>query len=175
MMSNTIGTGNSAPIKPATSSYAFFQSEQYSKHKHEFVGMSLGQSGAEISRRWQSLDERDRVRFDGMAATDRVRFKRECEARDEEIAAQQAANRAARFAEPASQSYMRERAAPEPKKERKMPKEEDMSEERLEARRLAKEKRDQIKAARLEAEAESSRQKESIAAAAAAMARKRCV
>ena len=61
----------------------------------------------------------------------------------------------------------------EPKKERKVTRVEDMSEERLEARRLAKAKRDAQKSTRIAAEAESDRQKNSIAAAAAAMARKR--
>lgn len=174
-MSVTGGAGSSAPIKAATSAYGFFQSEQYSNHKHEFAGMKVGQAGAEISRRWHSLDERGRARYDEMAANDRARFERECDARDEEVAARQAANREARYGEPASQGYMRQRAPPEPKKERKVTREEDMSEERLEARRRLKEKREQDKAARLEAEAEGSRQRDHIAAAASAMARKRFV
>ncbi|CAM9364785.1 unnamed protein product [Ectocarpus fasciculatus] len=151
----------------------FFQADQYSNHKDEFAGLALGQQGAEISRRWRELPAEERSKFDALAAEDRKRYQAESEARDAEVAARQEANRAARNADPASSTYMRERAAVEPKKERKVTREEDMSEERLEARRLAKEKRAQQKAARLAAEAESERQKSSIAAAAAATARKR--
>lgn len=172
-MSSKGGAGTGRPIKPATTAYGYFQSEQHGKCKHEFEGLSLGQTGAEISRRWHALDQRGRAKFEEMAANDRARYRRECDARDEEVSAQQAANREARFAEPASKGYMRQRAAPEHKKERRVTREEDMSEEQLEVRRLAKEKREKLKAARLEAEAESSRQKESIAAAAASMTRKR--
>lgn len=162
-----------APIKAATSAYMYFQGDQYSNHKDEFASLALGQQGAEISRRWRSLSEQERSKFDVLAAKDRKRHQEESEARDAEVAAQQEANREARLADPASKGYMRERAAVEPKKERKVTREEDMSEERLEARRLAKEKRDGQKAARLAAEAESERQKSNIAAAAAASARKR--
>lgn len=166
------GAGD-APVKAATSAYMYFQSDMWANHKDEFAGLALGQQGAEISRRWHGLSPEERSKFDAMAAADRKRHQAESEARDAEIAAQQEANRAARFADPASQSYMRERAPVEAKKERKVTREEDMSEERLEARRLAKQKRDEQKASRLAAEAESERQKSSIASAAAATARKR--
>lgn len=162
-----------APIVRATSAYMYFQGEQYGVHKDSYAGMGLAQHGAEISRRWRSLSSAERSKYDAMAAKDRERHRAESEARDAEIAARQEANRAARVADPASNGYMRERAAVEPKKERKVTREEDMSEERLEVRRRAKEKRDGQKAARLAAEAESERQKSSIAAAAAATARKR--
>lgn len=162
-----------APVKAVTSAYMFFQGDQYSNHKESFAGLPLGQQGAEISRRWRSLSPEERSKFDALAAKDRERHEAESEARDAEIAARQEASRAARLADPASNGYMRERAAVEPKKERKVTREEDMSEERLEARRRAKEKREGQKAARLAAEAESERQKSSIAAAAAATARKR--
>lgn len=165
---------NARPVKPVISAYSFFQSDQYSNHKDDFVELAFGQAGTEISSRWRALDDADRAKYEVLAAADRKRHDLECEARDAEVAARQAANREARFADPASHSYMRERAAVEPKKVRKVTKEEDMSEERLEARRLLKEKRGAQKAARLAAEAESSRQKDGIAAAAAAMARKRC-
>lgn len=164
---------STAPVKGVTSSYMFFQNDQYSNHKGSFAGLALGQQGAEISRRWRSLSPEERSKFDALAIKDRERHQAESEARDAEIAARQEANRAARLADPASNGYMRERAAVEPKKERKVTREEDMSEERLEARRRAKEKREGQKAARLAAEAESERQKSSIAAAAAATARKR--
>lgn len=170
---NNSNGNSSAPLKSATSAYAYFQSEQYSNHKDEFAELAFGQAGAEISRRWRALDAPGRAKFDKLAAADRERYQRECDARDAEVADRQAASREARFAEPASQGYMRERAAVEPKKERKVTREEDMSEERLEARRLAKAKREEMKAARLASEAESSRQRDTIAAAAAAMARKR--
>lgn len=165
---------NAGPVKPVISAYSFFQSDQYSNHKDDFAELAFGQAGTEISSRWRALDDADRAKYEALAAADRRRHDLECEARDAEVAARQAANREARFADPASQSYMRERAAVEPKKVRKVTREEDMSEERLEARRLLKEKRETQKAARLAAEAESSRQKDGIAAAAAAMARKRC-
>lgn len=168
------GAGASTtPVKPVTSAYMYFQSDQYTNHKDELADLAFGQAGAEISRRWHALQPHDRAKFEALSAEDRKRHELESEARDAEIAAQQAASREARFADPASQGYMRERAAVEPKKERKVTREEDMSEERLEARRLAKAKREAQKAARLAAEAESDRQKDSIAAAAAAMARKR--
>lgn len=163
-----------APVKGVTSAYMFFQADQYANHKESFAaGLALGQQGGEISRRWRSLSPEERAKFDALAAKDRERHQAESEARDAEIAARQEANRAARLADPASNGYMRERAAVEPKKERKVTREEDMSEERLEARRQLKEKREAQKAARLAAEAESERQKDSIAAAAAATARKR--
>lgn len=162
-----------APVKGVTSAYMFFQADQYANHKESFAaGLALGQQGGEISRRWRSLSPEERAKFDALAAKDRERHQAESEARDAEIAARQEANRAARLADPASNGYMRERAAVEPK-ERKVTREEDMSEERLEARRQLKEKREAQKAARLAAEAESERQKDSIAAAAAATARKR--
>eukprot|EP00752_Nemacystus_decipiens_P001789 g1728.t2 len=162
-----------APVKAVTSAYMFFQGDQYTNHKESFAGLALGQQGAEISRRWRSLSPEERSKFDALAAKDRERHQAESEARDAEVAARQEANRAARLADPASNGYMRERAAVEPKKQRKVTREEDMSEEQLEARRRLKEKREQQKAARLAAEAESERQKDSIAAAAAATARKR--
>lgn len=165
-----------APVKGLTSAYMFFQSDQYNNHKEELAqvaGLRLGDQGAEISRRWRSLSPEERSKFDALADKDRERHRVESEARDAEIAARQEANRAARLADPASNGYMRERAAVEPKKERKVTREEDMSEEQLEARRRLKEKREAQKAARLAAEAESERQKDSIAAAAAATARKR--
>ncbi len=168
-------TPATAPVKAVTSAYMFFQADQYSNHKEELAGLALGQQGAEISRRWHSLSAQERSKFDDLAAEDRRRFEAESEARDAEVAARQEANREARLAEPASNGYMRERAPAEPKKERKVTREEDMSEERLEARRLLKKKREDQKAARLAAEAESERQKSNIAAAAAASARKRCV
>lgn len=164
-----------APVKSATSAYMFFQNDLYSNHKGELAGLPFGQAGTEISRRWHALPPEPKAKFEALAAADRQRYESESAVRDSEMEARQAANREARFADPASQGYMRERAAVEPKKERKVTREEDMSEERLEARRLAKAKRDGQKAARLEAEAESERQKKSIATAAAAMARKRSV
>lgn len=167
--------GCTGPIKAITSAYSYFQSHQYSNHKDEFAGLPFGQQGAEISRRWRDLPEEHRAKFEALSAADRKRYDLECEARDAEVAAQQAANREARHGDPASQSYMRQRAAVEPKKERKVTRVEDMSDEKLEARRLAQAKRDQQKSTRLAAEAESDRQKNSIAAAAAAMARKRWV
>ena len=169
-------TPATAPVKGLTSAYMFFQSDQYNNHKEELAqvaGLRLGDQGAEISRRWRSLSPEERSKFDALADKDRERHRVESEARDAEIAARQEANRAARLADPASNGYMRERAAVEPKKERKVTREEDMSEEQLEARRRLKEKREAQKAARLAAEAESERQKDSIAAAAAATARKR--
>lgn len=173
MADDGAAASSNVAIKSATSAYSYFQSEQYREHKEDFAALGLGQAGAEISRRWNALDETGRAKFNELAGKDRERYQRECDVRDAEVAARQAANREARFAEPSSQSYMRQRAAVEPKKERKVTREEDMSEERLEARRLLKEKREKQKAARLAGESESSRQKETIAAAAAAMARKR--
>lgn len=170
------GAGAStAPVRPVTSAYSYFQSDQYRHHKDEFAGLAFGQAGVEISRRWHELPAADRAKFESLSAEDRERHDRECEVRDAEVEAQQAANREARLAEPSSQGYMRERTAVEPKKERKVAREEDMSEERLEVRRKLKAKREGQKAARLAAEAESDRQKNSIASAAAAMARKRWV
>lgn len=166
---------STAPVKAVTSAYMYFQNDQYSYHKDDFAALAFGQAGAEISRRWHALQAEDRAKFEAQSAEDRKRYDLECEARDAEVVARQAANREARFADPASQGYMRQRAPVEPKKERKVTKEEDMSEERLEARRLAKVKREEQKARRLASEAEIKRQKDSIASAAAAMARKRWV
>lgn len=172
--SGSSSTNSNAPIKSATTPYGYFMSEQYRDHKDDFAGLAVGQAGAEISRRWQALDDTAKAKFRDLAAKDRERYEAECNARDAEVEARQAANREKWGSmDPASQSFLRERAPAEPKKERRVTKEEDMSEERLEARRLAKEKREKQKAARLAGEAESSRQKETIAAAAAATARKR--
>ena len=171
----TPSAGCTGPIKAVTSAYSYFQSHQYNNHKDEFADLAFGQAGAEISRRWRDLPDEHRAKFEAQSAEDRKRHELECETRDAEVVARQAANRDARNADPASQGYMRQRAAVEPKKERKVTRVEDMSEERLEARRLAKAKRDLQKSTRLAAEAESDRQKNSIAAAAAAMARKRWV
>lgn len=164
---------NSAPVKPVMSAYAYFQTEQYTNHKDDFVGMSVGKAGAEIARRWKGMGSKDKVRYESLHAEDRRRFEKESQARDAEIAAIQAAKREARNANPTSKGYTRERAPVEPKKERKVTKEEDMSPERQAARRKAKQEREEKKAARLALEAESDRQKKSIAAATAAMARKR--
>lgn len=164
---------NGAPIKPVTSAYQHFMSEQYREHKGDFADMAVGQAAAEVSRRWSALDERGKAKYLELTAQDRARHERECRARDEEVAARQAANREARHADPISQGYMRARQPAEPKKERRVTREEDLTEEQLETRRRLQEKRDAAKASRLEREAESSRQKDSIAQAAAAMARKR--
>ncbi|CAN0012305.1 unnamed protein product [Choristocarpus tenellus] len=162
-----------APIKPVTSAYQYFTSDQYSNHKDDFEGMPMGARASEMSQRWNSLGHKERARFVGMSERDKARHLRECTVRDELVAAQQAQKREARFELPASGEYMRERAPEKVKKQRTMKTEEEMTEEQLLAKRKREQQRLEAKEARLEREAESLRQKENIAKETSALAKKK--
>jgi len=69
------------PNKPRgkTSSYAYFVSKCREEHKKNHPGTSVGFSefSKRCSERWKTMSAKEKVRFEDMAKTDKVRYDRE--------------------------------------------------------------------------------------------------
>ncbi|CAM9762392.1 unnamed protein product, partial [Discosporangium mesarthrocarpum] len=157
-------------IRPASSAYSLFQKDNYQKARASLEArgedVDVGDVQREISSRWKELppDDQERAKYESMALKDKTRYLRECEEKDREVEAIQAARRAQRDTlTTASRMRGRPPAAGEEGKGKgssRTPKE--LTEEERERRRKRQEDKQRSKAKKQAREALVDKQKQKI-------------